>query len=107
MPIFNQKEIDAISDGLKRAALHSKKLPESKIVAWFFNASDGPQFWIGFPSMLMGWQPLYLTPAHKEQKPVAIWDSTASGIICLIEHKHIYRDDLDWQYLYLARADVD
>lgn len=99
MALFSEKEIDALSDGLKRAAIAAVRLPESEIAAWFINYSDGPQFWLGTPPR-PGMQPLFYQPVTDEQIPVA-WRDCGSRLIT--QDRSMYRDDLEWKPLYLAR----
>ena len=101
--MFSQDQIDQLSDGLKRAALRAMRLPEAEIAAWFINEHDGPQFFTGMPNIpKLNYQPLYLTPAYPDQKPVAAIASERN-LIATIENKHMYRDDIVWKPLYLAR----
>ena len=100
MSLLTQTEIDALSDGLKRAAIIGPKLPEVEIAAWFMNLPDGPQFWLGEPKSGSGLQPLYYQPSRVGQEPVA-WRMVNGWIIT--QDRSVYREDIIWQPLYLAR----
>lgn len=102
--MLSQPIIDKISDEMKRAAIISTKLPETEIAAWFFNASDGPQFFVGEPRAALSpsykLQPLFYSPRWEGQKPVA-WRIAPGDLIT--PDRSLYRDDIDWRPLYLAR----
>ena len=98
---MDQPEIDRLSDLLKASTLRRYRdehdLPEVAIAALFVNQPGGPQFWRGDRGQ---GQPLYLTPARPNQQPVAWRDK--NGMLVVID-KSPYRDDIEWQPLYLAR----
>ena len=100
-PPLDQRSIDLLSSALQRAVIEGRKLPEIEIVTWFFNALDGPQF--GEPRDLPTrycMQPLYATPANPSSEPVA-WKDKASPLVT--QDRTMYREDIDWMPLYLAR----
>lgn len=95
--IIDQSIIDMASDALQRATIDTKKLPETEIACWFFNLRDGPQFYFGSPPK-PGMQPLYFEPAREGQEPVA-W----LGDRMITQDRSMYRADIEWKPLYLAR----
>lgn len=97
--LIDQSIIDAASTALKGATLDTKKLHETEIAGWFFNLRDGPQFWLGTPPQ-PGMQPLYFDPAREGQEPVA-WREAGGRMIT--QDRSMYRADIEWKPLYLAR----
>lgn len=94
--------MDRISDLLKASTLRShatsKHLPEVEIAALFINDRDGPQFFTGERGRA---QPLYYTPACDGQEPVA-WIAPKEHRM-ITQDRSLYRDDIEWVPLYLAR----
>ena len=97
-----RSDIDVISDLLKASTLrlivHGLRLPEVEIAALFVNDRDGPQFFTGERGRA---QPLYLTPANPDQRPVA-WMAPRERRL-ITRDRHNYREDIEWVPLYLAR----
>ena len=99
--MFSQEEIDGMSDGLKRAARRHPSLAETEIAAWFINTDHGPEFLLGIPSRGdRRLQPLFFVPAREGQLAVAWREADGSLITGDVS---VYRDDMRWLPLYLAR----
>lgn len=101
-------EIEKLSDFLKadekiRAlmAQEGRRLPEAEVAAYFINMPHGPEFF-----RCRGPQPLFDTPAHEGQAPVAFTANAGGHHLFAVtpEQKALYRDDIEWTPLYLARG---
>jgi len=97
-----RSDVEKVSDLLKahtvRLHVRGKQLPESEVAALFVNERDGPQFFTGGASRA---QPLYFTPAHEGQQPVAWMAPKMQRMIT--QDRSTYRGDIEWVPLYLAR----
>lgn len=97
--VFDQFEIDAMSNALKRAAIYANRLPEIEIAAWYVNTSSGPEFWLG-NKPIIGMSPLFYTPAYSGQEPSA-WKDRDGMLIT--RDTYIYNQQITWVPLYTAR----